>query len=113
MDTDNRQELHFAKAVQPTSEVVDTLTSSVKLSLGIGWALYIPFAIFILMISGMAGDDPYANHSNVLLGMLLLNGLPLLLMIVLTYLSIKKNIKLTTYLGLVISFLRTLFTFIK
>lgn len=63
----------------------------VKILLIILWVIYLPIALFIFSISGMAGDSPYTPAWQVWAGMLLINGIPLIVMATLTYFAIKKN----------------------
>lgn len=63
----------------------------IKILLIILWVIYLPIAFFIFSISGMAGDSPYTPEWQVWTGMLLINGIPLIVMATLTYFALKKN----------------------
>lgn len=63
----------------------------VKIVLAIIWLLYIPFAIGIFGISGMASDSPATPTSHVMFVMLIANGIPLLVMLTASHFAIKRN----------------------
>lgn len=83
---------------QNSSTIIKTSTikkekikTSVKVMLVIAWIAYAPAAFFLFAISAMAGDSPYTPAWQVLLAILLINGVPLIIMIASTLSVIKNN----------------------
>ena len=73
------------------NEVKKKIDKKVKITLALTWIAYLPMAYFLFALSGMAGDSPYTPKSQVLISILLINGIPLLAMLTILYFAIKRN----------------------
>lgn len=61
-----------------------------KIVLALTWLLYIPFAFFIFAMSGMASDSGNISFTFGLI-VFLVNIIPLVLMVVISFIALKKK----------------------